>query len=158
VKKQKILVVVSERDDVPSLPDAMVMTAERYLAGGEASADPSLFVVNLCRTYVYSSTGYYVSLLADARGQRVLPTIETSAGLADPYSRFRALQEAGVATVDEAEMAMRRRTLDLPGVPAGATAIAGDAAGGFLLAVVRHGYTARRAAGARAWGWAQGGE
>ena len=34
-------------------------------------------VVNLCRSYAYQTAGYYVSLLASARGQKILPDIET---------------------------------------------------------------------------------
>jgi glutathione synthase/RimK-type ligase-like ATP-grasp enzyme len=36
-----------------------------------------LKVFNLCRSYGYQSSGYYVSLLASARAQKVVPTIET---------------------------------------------------------------------------------
>ena len=32
---------------------------------------------NLCRSYRYQSTGYYVSLLAEARGHKPLPSITT---------------------------------------------------------------------------------
>lgn len=34
-------------------------------------------IINLCRSYQYQSTGYYVSLLAEARGQRVFPSVMT---------------------------------------------------------------------------------
>ena len=34
-------------------------------------------VFNLCRTYRYQTLGYYVSLLAAARGHRPLPTVAT---------------------------------------------------------------------------------
>jgi glutathione synthase/RimK-type ligase-like ATP-grasp enzyme/gamma-glutamyl:cysteine ligase YbdK (ATP-grasp superfamily) len=108
LSRRRVLVVVTERGDADGLPDALVTTAQGYIAG-EAAADPNLLVINLCRTLGYGSDGYYVSLLADARGQQVLPRLETSAGLAEPYSRFRALQEAGIATLDASEMAVRWR-------------------------------------------------
>ncbi len=76
------------------------MTADEYLAGGEALAEPAAVVVNLCRSYRYRSKGYYVSLLADARGQTVVPSVETVGGMADAYGCFRALNEAGVSTLD----------------------------------------------------------
>jgi glutathione synthase/RimK-type ligase-like ATP-grasp enzyme/gamma-glutamyl:cysteine ligase YbdK (ATP-grasp superfamily) len=104
-----MLVVVTERGDADGVPDALVTTAQGYIEGGEAAADPNTLVINLCRTLGYGSDGYYVSLLADARGQQVLPRLETSAGLAEPYSRFRALQEAGIATLDAGEVAVRWR-------------------------------------------------
>jgi glutathione synthase/RimK-type ligase-like ATP-grasp enzyme/gamma-glutamyl:cysteine ligase YbdK (ATP-grasp superfamily) len=109
LSRRRVLVVVTERSDAEGFPDALVTTAQGYIESGEANADPHTFVVNLCRTLGYGSDGYYVSLLADARGQSVLPRLETSAGLAEPYSRFRALQEAGIPTLDAAEMAVRWR-------------------------------------------------
>jgi glutathione synthase/RimK-type ligase-like ATP-grasp enzyme/gamma-glutamyl:cysteine ligase YbdK (ATP-grasp superfamily) len=136
LKQGRVLVVVTDPADARALPDGLAVTAEQYLAGGAGVADPSLFIVNLCRSVGYGTPGYYVSLLADARGQRVLPEIETSAGLAEPYARFRALQEAGVPTLDEAEMAVRRRSLDLPSVPVAAHG-AGTAGAPFPVPVVR---------------------
>ena len=108
MSRRRLLVVVTERSDADGVPDALVTTAQGYIEG-EAAADPNTLVINLCRSLGYGSDGYYVSLLADARGQQVLPRLETSAGLAEPYSRFRALQEAGIATLDAAEMAVRWR-------------------------------------------------
>jgi glutathione synthase/RimK-type ligase-like ATP-grasp enzyme/gamma-glutamyl:cysteine ligase YbdK (ATP-grasp superfamily) len=102
-------VVVSRRDDVAGLPDELVITADAYITGAGTVADSNPRVINLCRTIGYGSDGYYVSLLADARGHDVLPGLERSAGLADSYAVFRALQEAGVATLDAAEMAVRQR-------------------------------------------------
>src|SRR5690606_314863 len=34
-------------------------------------------VINLCRNYKYLGTGYYVSLLAEARGHKVIPSVRT---------------------------------------------------------------------------------
>ena len=34
-------------------------------------------MLNLCRSYKYLGTGYYVSLLAEARGHRVMPSVRT---------------------------------------------------------------------------------
>ena len=109
MSRRRLLVVVTERGDADGFPDALVTTAQGYIEAGEPASDPNTLVVNLCRTLGYGSDGYYVSLLADARGQQVLPRLETSAGLAEPYSRFRALQEAGIATLDAVEMAVRWR-------------------------------------------------
>jgi glutathione synthase/RimK-type ligase-like ATP-grasp enzyme len=52
------------------------VSARRYLT------DPSFVggrsrVFNLCRSYRYQSLGYYVSLLAEARGHRPLPSVTT---------------------------------------------------------------------------------
>ena len=114
MSRRRVLVVVSDPRDGAGLPPASVVDADRYLEGGGDLADPRAVVVNLCRSTRYRSRGYYVSLLASARGQQVIPSVETSQGLQDPYGRFRALQEAGVPTVDAAEMRIRRRELALP--------------------------------------------
>ena len=50
--------------------------ADAYLAGENGLADPRWSVVNLCRSWRTLSKGYYVSLLADARGQEVIPTVD----------------------------------------------------------------------------------
>ncbi len=114
MNRRRVIVVVSDPRDAAGLPPGTVVDADRYLEGGESLADPRAVVVNLCRSTRYRSRGYYVSLLADARRQQVIPTVETSEGLQEPYGRFRALQEAGVATIDAAEMRVRRRELSLP--------------------------------------------
>jgi len=108
LSRRRVLVVVSEHDDAKGFPDAMVATAPSWIESVDAPG--GAIIVNLCRTLGYGSDGYYVSLLADARGQLVIPRLETSTALADPYARFRALQEAGIATLDAGEMSARRRS------------------------------------------------
>jgi len=117
-----VLVVVSDPRDAEGLPAGMVADADRYLEGAGELSDPRATVVNLCRSTRYGSRGYYVSLLADARRQQVIPTVDTSEGLHEPYGRFRALQEAGVPTVDAGEMTVRRRELGDAPPPAPRTA------------------------------------
>jgi glutathione synthase/RimK-type ligase-like ATP-grasp enzyme len=75
-------------------------TADQYLEGEGDTLDDGLTVVNLCGSYQYLSKGYYVSLLAEARHQRILPTVATIAAISDPFVYVRALQEAGLDTVD----------------------------------------------------------
>jgi glutathione synthase/RimK-type ligase-like ATP-grasp enzyme/gamma-glutamyl:cysteine ligase YbdK (ATP-grasp superfamily) len=109
--RRRVLVVVSDRGDAAGFPDPLIATAQGYIEGAaDVAAQPHTLIINLCRTLGYGSDGYYVSLLADARGQQVLPRLETAAGVADPYARYRALQEAGIPTLDAAEMAVRRRS------------------------------------------------
>jgi glutathione synthase/RimK-type ligase-like ATP-grasp enzyme/gamma-glutamyl:cysteine ligase YbdK (ATP-grasp superfamily) len=114
VKPHRVLIVVSEAADAVNLPGERIVTADHYLAGGDEFAGRDLVVVNLCRSYRYRSKGYYVSLLADARGQHVLPSIETIEGMADPFALFRSLEEAGVATVNALEMQPHWRVLPPP--------------------------------------------
>jgi glutathione synthase/RimK-type ligase-like ATP-grasp enzyme/gamma-glutamyl:cysteine ligase YbdK (ATP-grasp superfamily) len=106
----RILVVVSTPADAPDLPAEQVVTADRYLEAAQGGADdPERVVINLCRSYRYRTKGFYTSLLADARGQQVVPSVETIEALADPFRLFRALREAGVACCAAAERPVRRR-------------------------------------------------
>jgi glutathione synthase/RimK-type ligase-like ATP-grasp enzyme len=57
--------------------EAEVVSARDYLVDPRWAGRRGLHVFNLCRTYGYQSTGYYVSLLATARGHRPLPSVTT---------------------------------------------------------------------------------
>ncbi len=48
-----------------------------YLANPDCETRRGTRVYNLCRSYSYQSMGYYVSLLAEARGQRPIPDVMT---------------------------------------------------------------------------------
>ena len=61
-----------------------VVPARQYLTD-PSFMKPGLRVVNLCRSYRYQSVGYYVSLLAAARGHRPIPDIVTVRAL---HGRF----------------------------------------------------------------------
>lgn len=60
-----------------SLPSADVIAAREYLTDPRYSGMRHARVYNLCESYRYQSTGYYVSLLAAARGHRPLPDVFT---------------------------------------------------------------------------------
>jgi len=102
-----VVIVVSSRSDLPEL-GAGVVTADEYLVP-RAEQPRHATVVNLCRSYRYRSKGYYVSLIADARGQRVLPAVETLEELSEPFGLFRVLREAGIPTLEVSEMRARSR-------------------------------------------------
>jgi glutathione synthase/RimK-type ligase-like ATP-grasp enzyme len=59
------------------IPDASIVTARRYLADPELVDHDTVAVLNLCRTGRYQGRGYYVSLLAEARGQHAVPDVKT---------------------------------------------------------------------------------
>lgn len=94
----RVLVVVSDLEDLPADAGPRV-SAEAFLAGQVEAPEPDT-VVNLCRSWRYLSDGYYVSLLAEARGQGVFPSPSTIVGIRNPRLVLRALDEAGVATVE----------------------------------------------------------
>lgn len=71
-----ILIVVNEPKEWPfQIPNVDVVGARSYLTGPEYSDMRGVKVFNLCRSYRYQSAGYYVSLLAEARGHRPLPSV-----------------------------------------------------------------------------------
>lgn len=74
---QPLLVVENLNDWKPYLPTASLVTAEEYLASSPRFSEAGTAVINLCRTYKYQSISYYCSLLAEARNQRVLPSVKT---------------------------------------------------------------------------------
>ena len=70
------LVVVNDPADWPlAIEGIELVSARDYLADPAFAKLRSATVFNLCRYYRYQSTGYYVSLLAAARGHKPLPDI-----------------------------------------------------------------------------------
>jgi glutathione synthase/RimK-type ligase-like ATP-grasp enzyme len=73
-----ILLVLDNPKDWPlNIEGVEVISARRYLTDPEFSERKPRRVFNLCRSYRYQTLGYYVSLLASARGHRALPDIST---------------------------------------------------------------------------------
>ncbi|MEX2354098.1 MAG: RimK family protein [Gammaproteobacteria bacterium] len=73
-----ILLVVNNPKNWPlNIPGVSVTSARAYLTDPTYSEDRTAKVFNLCRSYTYQSSGYYVSLLAAARGHKPLPDINT---------------------------------------------------------------------------------
>jgi len=73
-----VLIVIENPRRWPlEIEGAEVISARSYLTDPAFSERRRALVVNMCRTYAYQSTGYYVSLLAEARGHRTLPSVAT---------------------------------------------------------------------------------
>ncbi|WP_413989496.1 RimK family protein [Labrys okinawensis] len=89
------LIIVEKRSDFrwPD-PEARVLTAQEFIAEGRNPLNRPYRVINLCRSYAYLSIGYYVSLLAEARGDRVTPSVETITDL--QQKGVQALKLAGL--------------------------------------------------------------
>lgn len=60
-----------------AMPGVEVVAARDYLTSPEYAGIKRASVFNLCRSYAYQSVGYYVSLLASARGHKPLPSVTT---------------------------------------------------------------------------------
>ena len=73
-----IIVVVNKlKDFIAEIPDVEIITAKSYLSDEKYAEAKNAKIINLCRSYSYQSTGYYISLLAAARGHKVIPDITT---------------------------------------------------------------------------------
>lgn len=72
-----ILFVVDRQQQWPfEIPGSSAIGARAYLTDPAYAAGGNTQVVNLCRTTRYQGRGYYVSLLAEARGHRPLPDVK----------------------------------------------------------------------------------
>jgi glutathione synthase/RimK-type ligase-like ATP-grasp enzyme len=106
------VILVDQPKDLPNAETPhKVITTSDYLAR------PRLFdmgrpkLVNLARSYAYQSKGYYASLLAEARGHRVVPTVETMLELREAKLYEHALPELE----DELNRCARRADLQPEG-------------------------------------------
>lgn len=78
----KLCIVVDRLSDWDAFyPSDDVVSVDDYLREDPLYAESGL-VINLCRDYDYQGKGYYCSLLAEARGDRVLPSVRTINALA----------------------------------------------------------------------------
>ena len=74
----KLVIVVEKASDWGSYyPSDNVVAAQDYLKEPIEADDERVQVINLCRSYKYLGIGYYVSLLAEARGHKVIPSVRS---------------------------------------------------------------------------------
>ncbi|MBU1086544.1 MAG: RimK family protein [Candidatus Omnitrophica bacterium] len=74
---RNIIVVNNPKTWDLRIENVEVISAADYLNKSENIDTRQTRIFNLCRSYRYQATGYYVSLLAEARGQRVFPSVMT---------------------------------------------------------------------------------
>lgn len=73
---QNVLILLDNLDEwKPYYETKSIITATDYLQEKHLSAQPNL-VINLSSDITYNSEGYYCSLLAQARGHKILPSAE----------------------------------------------------------------------------------
>lgn len=82
--RNTIVVVENPANWGLEIPDVPLVAARDYLTDKKLSQTRSLLVFNLCRSYRYQSVGYYVSLLAEARGHKPIPDVTTIQDLKTP--------------------------------------------------------------------------
>jgi glutathione synthase/RimK-type ligase-like ATP-grasp enzyme len=79
------LIVLDDPDEWRlEVPGADVVSARAYIASEDFRRQRNAMVFNLCKSYRYQSLGYYVSLLAAARGHKPLPSVSTIQDLKSP--------------------------------------------------------------------------
>jgi glutathione synthase/RimK-type ligase-like ATP-grasp enzyme len=88
------VILVDQPKDLPNAetPHKVITTSE-YLARPRLFDNARPKLVNLARSYAYQSKGYYASLLAEARGHRVVPSVETMLELREAKLYEHALPE-----------------------------------------------------------------
>jgi glutathione synthase/RimK-type ligase-like ATP-grasp enzyme len=93
---QHLIVVDNLKDWKTDIPDVPVIAVKDYLSGHEYLNMKSVRVINLSRNYRYLSTGYYCSLLAEARQHKSLPSVRTITDLSS-----RAIYSLNADDLDE---------------------------------------------------------
>ena len=76
-------IIVTQKPSLFNLTadNLVFVTPENFIINAESKATNSarnenIRVINLCNNYSYMSKGYYVSLLAEARGHRIIPNVD----------------------------------------------------------------------------------
>ncbi|MBP8300046.1 MAG: RimK family protein [Planctomycetes bacterium] len=78
------LVVVNDPKEWSFSQDGVeIVAARKYLTHPSYTTLEKVRLINLCRSLGYQKIGYYVSLLADARGHKPMPSIETIQNMKD---------------------------------------------------------------------------
>jgi glutathione synthase/RimK-type ligase-like ATP-grasp enzyme len=79
------IIVVNNPDEWKfDIPDVEAISASDYLTEPAFSNLKGVRIYNLCRSYRYQSYGYYVSLLAAARGHKPKPSVTTINDMKSP--------------------------------------------------------------------------
>lgn len=75
----QLVIIVERKEDWASyFPSEDIVSAQEYLEQTRGSEQGKrVQVINLCRSYKYLGHGYYCSLLAEARGHKVIPSVRT---------------------------------------------------------------------------------
>jgi glutathione synthase/RimK-type ligase-like ATP-grasp enzyme len=74
--KQFRIIVDDAHVWAPYAPSEQVSTASDYLQLLQTASKPG-YIINMCSGLEYLGTGYYCSLLAEARGEKVIPSVST---------------------------------------------------------------------------------
>ncbi len=70
-----------------------ILSNRDYIAHPQLFQEPRPKIINLAKSYGYQSRAYYASLLAEARGHRIIPSVETMVDLSKRELYANALPE-----------------------------------------------------------------
>jgi len=102
-----VLVADQPRDLVARDLPHVIVSSEDYIARPYMFGGARQKIIILARSYNYQTAGYYCALLAEARGHRVMPSVETMLDLRNRTQYAHALPEL--------EEALNRDLKDFPG-------------------------------------------
>lgn len=74
------IILDNDKVSLSDSPEREIITSAEFI-GRQSNAEPNskrARVINLCAPYEYLATGYYVSLMAEARGHRCIPSAESA--------------------------------------------------------------------------------
>lgn len=74
---QRLIVTENPEDWQIDADSVTVISPSEYINSEEYANQWNIKVINLCKSYQYQSEGYYISLLAEARGHKSLPVTST---------------------------------------------------------------------------------
>lgn len=81
---KKLIVVQDPKIFRLGAPGVEVVSSKDYLTDSRYAQLKNTRIFNLARSFTYQSRGYYVSLLAEARGQKAIPSAKTLLDLKNP--------------------------------------------------------------------------
>lgn len=74
---QRLIITEQPSNWTLRLEGLEILSPSEYIDSKDYKSQRRVRVINLCRSYHYQSEGYYISLLAEARGHRVIPSTST---------------------------------------------------------------------------------
>ena len=106
-------ILVERRAHFPfDIPGCQTVEVREFIARPELVRARRAKIINLSRDYSYLGYGYYCSLLAEARKQKVVPSVETILEL-----RERSIYRYALPELDELLRQSVKRAPDLPASP-----------------------------------------
>ncbi|MDH5592633.1 MAG: RimK-like ATPgrasp N-terminal domain-containing protein, partial [Gammaproteobacteria bacterium] len=73
----RLIVIENKEDWAPYFPSVQVVTVDDYLQNPSQMDRGRAQIINLCHSLDYLSPGYYCSMVSEARGHKVVPSLRT---------------------------------------------------------------------------------